>query len=114
MNFVRLLPVILSCLVLGAHFSRAELLPLVIFCAMFPFILLVKARWVPLIMQVFLVLGTLEWVRTILVLVKERLSQGQDWLRMALILGGVALFTLLSVLVFRNKKIAERFMSAKA
>jgi len=113
MNFVRLLPVILSFLILAAHFSRAEGLVMAAFCLIIPLLLFYRNRWVPRIMQLFLVLAAFEWIRTTLLLVSERQAQGQPWLRMGIILGGVAVFTLLSVLIFKNKKLALRYRKDK-
>ena len=109
MDFLRLLPVMLSCLVLGAHFMRAGLLPLTVLCALVPFVLLVRSRWVAMAVQLFLVLGALEWVRSLIVLYAARQAAGLSGGRMALILGGVAAFTLLSALVFRTRSLRSRY-----
>ena len=60
-------------------------------------------------MQLVLFLGTLEWGRTLLVLVEERQTLNQPWTKMGIILGVVALFTLLSTIVFNNKVLKERY-----
>ncbi len=110
MNFLRLLPVILSLLLLGAHFSRAGMLPLTLVCVLLPVLLFLKRPWVPRLMQVVLVLGSLEWVRMILVYVGQRREAGQDWARLAAILGGVVAFTLVSALVFsRSRALRKRY-----
>ena len=94
MTFVRLLPVILSSLLLGAHFFRAGLIFLAVLAVLFPCILLVKRAWVARLAQFVLVLGGIEWVRTLLVFVADRRETGQSWTRLAMILGTVALFTI--------------------
>ncbi len=109
MNFLRLLPVMLSCLVLGAHFMRAGLLPLAVICVLVPFVLLVRSRWAALAVQLFLVLGALEWVRTLIALYAARQAAGLSGGRMAVIIGGVAAFTLLSALVFRARSLRSRY-----
>lgn len=100
MTFVRLLPVILSSLLLGAHFLRAGLTILAVLIVLFPVLLLVKRAWVARLAQFVLVLGGIEWIRTLLVFVAARREMGQPWTRLAVILGTVALFTIGSGLLF--------------
>jgi len=109
MNFVRLIPVILSFLLLSAHFYRAGLFPLVILALVFMFFLFIRGKWVARLSQVFLVIGALEWVRTLLGLVEMRQAMSMPWIRLAVILGLVALFTGLSALVFQSRSLKERY-----
>ncbi len=109
MNFLRLLPVILSSLVIGAHFMRAGLGPLVALSLLVPFLLLFRERWVARVVQCFLVLAALEWVRTALVLVAERQQSGRPWTRLVVILGFVTAFTAVSPLVFCCRSLATRY-----
>jgi hypothetical protein len=109
MNFFRLLPVILSFLVLAAHFSRAGSLTLSAACIIFPAVLLIKKPMVPMVMQTALLLGAVEWVRTLILIVQMRMEFGQPWTRLAIILGVVALFTGLSALVFQSKALRMRY-----
>ena len=109
MNFLRLLPVILSFLLLGAHFYRAGLLPLTLLCVAVLFLLFLRKSRVPLLFQVLLVLGALEWLRTLFMFAQMRIAFGEPWTRLAIILGAVALFTALSGLVFKNRKLAARY-----
>ena len=100
MTFVRLFPVILSALLLGAHFFRAGQTILALLIVLFPVVLLVKRAWVARLAQLVLVLGGIEWIRTLLVFVAARRETGQSWTRLAIILGCVALFTIGSGLLF--------------
>ncbi len=109
MNVLRLLPVFLSFLMLAAHFYRAGQQLLALVSILILFLLFVKKFWVPYLMQAALVLGALEWLRSLMMLVHIRMEWGQPWQRLAIILGGVALFTLLSALVFRAKALKNRF-----
>ncbi|MBT7190201.1 MAG: hypothetical protein HN560_11180 [Anaerolineae bacterium] len=109
MTFLRLLPVILSILVIGAHYLRSGPMALVLLAVFLPFLLFVKKAWVPRLMQLVLILGALEWVRTLLELVAERQALGEPWTRLAIILGVVALFTGGSALVFRSAALKERY-----
>jgi len=109
MTFLRLLPVVLSCLLLGAHFYRGGPFLLAAGCAALPLLLLLKRRWVPRLFQLVLLLGAVEWLRTLYALVAVRIAWNEDWGRLALILGAVALFTALSGLVFRQRRLRARY-----
>ena len=100
MTFLKLTPVLISALLLAAHFSRAGLGLLAFAIALFPALLLLPRSWVARITQVLMTLGSIEWIRTTLILVSARREIGQSWTRLAVILGCVALFTLCSVLPF--------------
>lgn len=102
MNVLRLLPAILSLMLLAAHFWRAGIMPLAAACALLPLLLLLRRRWLPMLMQAVLTLGAIEWLRTLYMLAAERVAFGQPVLRMALILGCVAAFTAVSGLAFRQ------------
>ena len=56
-----------------------------------------------------LVLGALEWLWTAWWLVQQRLALGQPWLRLAFILGLVAVLTVASALVFRSAALRARY-----
>jgi hypothetical protein len=105
MSVIRVLPVILSLLLLAAHFYRAGLVPLTLACVALPFVLLLRKAWVPRLFQVVLVLGALEWLRALYGFAAMRIAFGEPWTRLALILGAVAVFTGLSGLVFRARKL---------
>ena len=109
MNFLRLLPVILSFLLLGAHFYRAGLVVATALCVLVLLLLFLKKKWIPRLFQVLLVLGAVEWLRTLYALAAMRIAWDQPWTRLALILGTVALLTALSGLVFRNKTLRARY-----
>jgi len=100
MNFLRLLPVFLSALLLCAHFLRLELIPVAVLALLFPTLLLFRRSWAIRIVQIFLVLGALEWIRILLIYVAERREIGQPWIRLAFILGFIAIFTGGSALLF--------------
>jgi len=109
MNALRLVPVILSFLLLGAHVSRSGRPVGAGFCIDMPLLLLVRGSWVPRLIQILLLLGALEWLRTLFVIANMRIAYDQPWVRMAIILGAVALFTALSGLVFRSKALRKRY-----
>lgn len=98
----RLLPVVLSLVLLGAHFFRAAAVIALLVVLGLLALLAVPRPWAARAIQLALVFGTLEWLRTLWVLWAARGAAGQPALRLALILGAVALFTLASAAVFRS------------
>jgi hypothetical protein len=109
MTALRLTPVVLSLLVLAAHFLRAEnTLQVVLVLAMIGF-LFVKRPWSVRVVQVVPVLGAFEWLLTLSGLVVRRVELGQPYGRMVMILGSVALLTAMSALVFRSEPLRARY-----
>ena len=98
--FVLVIPTLLSCLVLAAHFYRGDHLALTLLACAAPMLLLVRRIWATRLLQIVLVVGALEWVRTTLQIQTIRVEQGRDWQRMAVILYSVAAFTAASALVY--------------
>lgn len=109
MNFLRLLPVILSLLLLGAHFSRHNLGLLIVVPLVLLGLLFLREPWVARLVQWVLAFASLEWLRTAVVLALQRQHQGMPWGRSAVILGTVCVFTLASTLVFRSAGLRERY-----
>lgn len=99
----------LALLVLGAHFYRAAQWPLVLACLALVLLLAWRRPWVPRVMQLALLLGTMEWLWSALWLVQQRLALGQPWRRLAFILLVVALATAASALVFRRTRVRQWF-----
>jgi hypothetical protein len=94
--------VILSAILLAAHFLHAGILPLVLISLVLPLLLLAEGRWAPPLLQLALALGALEWARTLLVLVMQRQAAGRPFLRLALILAAVTALTALAALLARR------------
>ncbi|MGD8358689.1 MAG: hypothetical protein PVJ33_16845 [Lysobacterales bacterium] len=109
MNPIRLLPVILSFLLLAAHFYRAGQVALSVLCVLLPFLLFLRRSWIPMLFQTLLVLGALEWLRALYGFVQMRLAFGEPWTRLAVILVAVALFTAVSGLVFRSSGLRRAY-----
>ena len=112
MNFLRLLPVFISFLLMGAHFLRAGQMVIAVALVMSAVAVLIRQYWVPWVIQVLLLLGAVEWLLTLYSVAQIRIGQDMPWMRMAIILGVVALFTALSCLVFRSKALRERYAAA--
>jgi hypothetical protein len=113
MNFLRLLPVFISFLLLAAHFVRAGQNILAFILLFLLLLLALKKSWVPWVIQLTLLLGAIEWLRTLVFVAQMRMEFGMPWARLAIILGSVALFTALSSLVFRSKGLRKRYSDGK-
>ena len=109
----QLIPMIISALLIAAHFLRVNNLILVIVSLLLPLGLLVRHPLPARIVQGALVLATIEWLRTIFVFVSLRSKIGLPWTRLTIILGAVACFTFASALVFFSKALKERYGLAK-
>ncbi len=96
------IPVVLSLVVLGAHFMRYGNSIGVFAALVLIGLLFIRQPWVARLMQVVLVLGTLEWLRTMYELAQIRALHGQPYGRMLVILGIVAAVTLCSALLFQS------------
>ncbi len=109
MTLLMHIPAILSCLLLAAHFMRAGNYGLMAVFALLPFLMISKRRWVAIVIPVMLFVGVAVWIETIVQVASVRLQIGQDWMRMAIILGSVILFTAGSALLFFTKKFKARY-----
>ena len=103
------LPPLIGFLLLAAHFFRAENQLAMLASLILIALMLVRRPWAAQALQVCLLLGSVEWLRTAIALGFARNEMGQPFLRLAIILGGVALFTALSCLIFRTSRIRAYF-----
>ncbi|PHR30477.1 MAG: hypothetical protein COA36_00240 [Desulfotalea sp.] len=109
MNYLLLVPVVLSFYLLGAHFLR-EGQAIIGFCVVaLPFILLIRKRWVVRLVQFFLLAGAVEWVMTLLLLRAIRIDYGLPWLRLVIIIGAVACICGGSALVFLHPSLKDKY-----
>lgn len=102
-NFLRILPFLLCSLLMATHLFRANLLILMIISLLIPFALIIKSKISLRIVQITLVIYSLEWIRTMISYVAERMENGDNWLRLAIILSVVALANLLSILPLKKR-----------
>jgi hypothetical protein len=110
---LKVVPAILACLILSAHYLR-NFDPIgVIFSLLAPLLLLMGRRWAIRLLQVYLAIGSLVWIDALIFDARVRTIEGRPWLRMAVILGAVALFTLLSAIpLFRYPSSAGKGATA--
>ena len=109
MNLLRLIPVVLSFGLLAAHFSRADMYPLVVVSLAIPWLLFIPKAWVARTMQLLLLAGAAEWIRAMFGYIASRREIGDDWTRLAIILMAVAMLTAFSGSVFRGKALKKRY-----
>lgn len=105
MIWLKLIPVYLSVLLLGAHYLRDGDYAMIIFWLVSPLILFHKRKWTLRAFQLLLMIGAGIWLKTIVDIAGIRLTAGQPWLRMVIILGLVALFTICSTLLLNLNSI---------
>ena len=99
----------ISFLLAAAHFYRLGINIVAYLCLALPFLFFIKKRIILIVLQVILYLMTIEWIRSTLNYIQIRENEGTLWLRLALILGGVALFTLMSGILLNFGKIKEKY-----
>ncbi|MGB5622387.1 MAG: hypothetical protein WBN65_07835 [Gammaproteobacteria bacterium] len=100
-------PIILSLLLLCAHFFRSgDMLLLAAVAALVPALAIRKA-WLARTVQFALVFGVFEWLRTGMILAAERVHAGVPYQRMLWILGAVAAVTLISALLFQTRTLGN-------
>lgn len=94
---------------MAAHLGRANMFILQIITLLIPFILIWKNKLSARVMQFFLIIYGIEWIRTIFYYARIRTANGDDWSRLAIILGVVVLLNFATVFVFRSKSMKARY-----
>lgn len=105
----RLIPIVLSFFIIGAHFLRSGALGLTIMCLTAPLALLIKRKWIVRVFSILLCFIAIDWISTAFDIWMKRQVKGEPATRMLIILSVVALFSACSSLVFRTKKMKERY-----
>jgi len=100
-------PIVLSLVVLGAHFMRYGNSLGIIAAALMIVLLFVRQWWVARLVQVALLLGAAEWVYTLYSMNQVRAAFGEPATRLNLILGVVIAVTLASALLFQTRELKK-------
>lgn len=108
-TFFKFFAIILCFILMAAHLSRADMIMLSIISLLFPFILLWKHKISAITVQIALGLFGLEWIRALVYYARIRVENGEDWLRLALILGTVAIINFATILVYRTRYMKEKY-----
>ena len=106
---VRLIPAVLSLLTLGAHFLRRGQIPVCVLCVGLCVLLAWRRAWVPMLVQAALVVGTVEWLGTTVLLTRARAHEGGPVLRLVLILGFVTAFTAASAWLVGSRRVRAHY-----
>ena len=102
-------PIVLSFVVLAAHFLRdGNIVALVISLGLIG-LLLVRQVWSARVIQGALIIGAYEWVLTLYDLAQIRAVTGESATRMLIILGSVVALTLGSALLFQTQTLKETY-----
>jgi len=106
---LRIVLYVAAALLLGAHFYRGGDLALVALCLATPFLFFLRRRASLLVLQVAAYAGAAVWVDAAVRLVASRQDAGRPWTAAAIILGGVALFTLVAGALLNSGAITSRY-----
>jgi hypothetical protein len=109
MVILQSIPIVLSILLIVAHFLRSASVGIAVFFLLSLGLLLIPRRWAARTLQGLLLLAALLWVSATIAIAGDRLATGQPLLRMVTILGAVTLFTAASALVFYFSAMRKRF-----
>jgi len=109
MTFLQLLPTLLSWLVFCAHLFRVGMLPLLPFVLPLPLLLLVKHGLVARFFQLALFFIAAQWLIVAAFKAAHRAEAGEPWLRLVLILCGVALLAFLAAACFEAPRLQRRY-----
>jgi len=105
LTFFIYLPVVLSVVLIAAHFYRKGQYTFAYTLIGTPVILFIKKPFSPRIIQTILFFATIQWWMTIYKIIEFRKAFNMPWLRFGLIMGGVAVFTLFSIILLESKTI---------
>ena len=99
----------LAAILLAAHFYRAGHLALAALAVGVLVLLAVQRAWAARVLQLALLAGAFEWLRTLAMFASTRMALGQPYLRLTLILVAVAVFTAVSAAVFQQSAVRRRY-----
>ena len=99
----------IAALLLGAHFLRAGNFLMVALCVAAPLLFFYRRRWSLIALQLLAYCATTTWIAVAIDLVQMRQQLGMRWTAAAIILGSVALFTLVSGLLLNSRRITARY-----
>ena len=109
MPFALLALPFLASILLAAHFFRAGQIALAALSVGALVLLAVPRAWAARLLQLVLIAGAFEWLRTLAMFAATRVALGQPYLRLTLILLAVAAFTAASAAVFQQSAMRRRY-----
>lgn len=109
---LQLIPTVLAVLVFCAHCFRGGLVLLIPPLLISLGLLVYRSGAVARFFQLLLLAIAGVWVFTALRIGAQRVQSGEPWLRMALILGAVAVFTLFAAALWESDTLLRRYPRA--
>ena len=106
---LRIILFVTAAVVLGAHYLRAGNFAMVALCLAAPLLFFHRRRWSLVALQLLAYGAAGTWIAVAIQLVQMRQQTGQPWTIAAIILGSVALFTLLAGLLLNSRAIRKRY-----
>lgn len=108
---LRIVPLLITSLLLAAHFLRGGSLGLVIVLLLAPLLLLIRKRWSLILVQLSAYVAAAVWLYTTFHVVQERMMFGRPWGAPVIILGSVALFSLFAGLLLNSPAVKNKYPS---
>jgi len=109
----RIIPYVLMIILLAAHFSRGGNDILAGFILLIPFLFIIKQKWVIMSLEIIAYLAALVWLYGAYQYIQIRIATGDDWIRLLVIMGGVAIYTAWVGLFLRSQKIKDVYGLSK-
>lgn len=99
----------LALLLLAAHLFHAGAMPLAALTILLAGLLAVPRPWAARTLQVVLAVAVIEWILTTVGLAQLRMQHGEPYVRLAVILGSVTMFTALAAVAFQHPVLRAYF-----
>jgi hypothetical protein len=112
MTFLLVLPTIIAFLTLGGHFLRYGLYPATILLVGLLPLLVIDRRWVARLMQIVLIIATIEWLGVLSDVTREKTMEGRSPVKSLFIHGGTAVFTLAAAGLYQTPRLRKRYSNA--
>ncbi|MDD2917625.1 hypothetical protein [Rhodoferax sp.] len=106
---LRIVLFLIATALTAAHFLRTESYGLMAFSLATPLLFLYRRRWSLMLLQLAAYGATLNWILAVVLLVQMRQQVGRPWTTATLILGTVALVTLLAGLMLNSRSLRKRY-----
>jgi len=106
---LRIVLFVVAAALTAAHFFRAGNHGLVALSLATPLLFFYRKRWSLMLLQLAAYGATLNWLLAMVLLIQMRQQVGRPWTTAAVILGSVALLTLLAGLLLNSRSVRERY-----
>ena len=100
---------VIASWLIAAHFFRSGSYLLVFLCLAAPLLFFYRKRWSLVLLQLAAYWASAIWLGALLELVQFRQQTGRSWTAAAVILGSVAVLTLLAGLLLNSRCLRQRY-----